>query len=484
MTADRPAALARAEADAPCGRPATGSACAFPLAPLTSFRHRRPGRPVPGAGRRRRPRGGGGARSRRPACRGPSSARVRTSWSPTRGFAGPGAPPRARATGGRRGTARRSAPAGRCRCPRSSGVALSHGLAGLEFGVAIPATLGGAVRMNAGAHHGVDGRGGPVGGCLRARPGGAGARAGAPRRVRLPALGAAGGSIVVEATLGLRPGDPAAIRREMEEARAWRRETQPLAEPNCGSVFKNPEGDHAARLVEAAGAKGRAVGRRAGVREARELHRGLARGDRLGRAGSSSARCSAWSRTASACPWNGRCSLSATSTARDGLTRRLGPRRRLRSTGRAGGGCWRWRSPSWSPAASRGSANSPVFRMRHLHVTGVRHLSQADVARLAGLTSRTNVIWMSGGERGAAAGGGSMDRLGRRFPAPARRDRHRHPGADRRGAVAAARAAVPAGLGRRTVLGPQRPRPASRCPSCDWRTLSRGRPRPPRPIAA
>ena len=62
------------------------------------------------------------------------------------------------------------------------------------------------------------------------------------------------------ATLGLRPGDAGAIRREMEEARAWRRATQPLAEPNCGSVFRNPEGDHAARLVEAAGAQGLAVG--------------------------------------------------------------------------------------------------------------------------------------------------------------------------------------------------------------------------------
>jgi UDP-N-acetylmuramate dehydrogenase len=46
----------------------------------------------------------------------------------------------------------------------------------------------------------------------------------------------------------------------MDEARAWRRATQPLAEPNCGSVFKNPPGDHAARLVEAVGAKGMSVG--------------------------------------------------------------------------------------------------------------------------------------------------------------------------------------------------------------------------------
>ena len=59
----------------------------------------------------------------------------------------------------------------------------------------------------------------------------------------------------------------------MDEAREWRRATQPLAEPNCGSVFTNPQGTHAARLIEAAGAKGRRVGGADGVDEARELHR-------------------------------------------------------------------------------------------------------------------------------------------------------------------------------------------------------------------
>jgi len=144
--------------------------------------------------------------------------------------------------------------------PALSGVALSHGLAGLEFAVAIPATLGGAIRMNAGAHHGsmdrvvrwVDVFEPARRGRVRVDAVDAGF---VYRRSALPAR-----SIVVEAMLDLHPGDPVAIRREMEGARAWRRETQPLAEPNCGSVFKNPEGDHAARLVEAAGAKGRAVG--------------------------------------------------------------------------------------------------------------------------------------------------------------------------------------------------------------------------------
>ena len=73
-------------------------------------------------------------------------------------------------------------------------------------------------------------------------------------------MGLPEGSVVIGATVLLRPGAPEEIRGEMDEARAWRKATQPLAEPNCGSVFKNPPGDHAARLVEAAGAKGLTVG--------------------------------------------------------------------------------------------------------------------------------------------------------------------------------------------------------------------------------
>jgi UDP-N-acetylmuramate dehydrogenase len=144
--------------------------------------------------------------------------------------------------------------------PALSGVALAHSLAGLEFGVAIPASLGGAVKMNAGAHtrsisdvvERID---------LFSIPRGAGESIDAGeagfsyRHSALPV-----GTIVVGATAGLAGGEPTEIRREMDEARRWRRATQPLAEPNCGSVFKNPSGDHAARLVEAAGAKGLSVG--------------------------------------------------------------------------------------------------------------------------------------------------------------------------------------------------------------------------------
>jgi UDP-N-acetylmuramate dehydrogenase len=144
--------------------------------------------------------------------------------------------------------------------PALAGVALSHGLSGLEFGVAIPATLGGAVRMNAGAHgHEMatalewidlfDLEGGRSERISREEAGFDYRGSGLPSR-----------GVVVGATAHLVPDEPDAIRTRMDEAREWRRRTQPLAEPNCGSVFKNPPGGHAARLIEEAGGKELSVG--------------------------------------------------------------------------------------------------------------------------------------------------------------------------------------------------------------------------------
>ena len=144
--------------------------------------------------------------------------------------------------------------------PALANVALRHSLAGLEFGVAIPATLGGAVRMNAGAHGGTvaevlerivtyrlrDGRSETV----EAQDAGFGYRRSALEE----------DAVVTGAVLRLEAADANEVRARMDEAREWRRRTQPLAEPNCGSVFTNPEGDHAARLIEAAGGKGRRIG--------------------------------------------------------------------------------------------------------------------------------------------------------------------------------------------------------------------------------
>jgi UDP-N-acetylmuramate dehydrogenase len=133
-------------------------------------------------------------------------------------------------------------------------------LAGLEFAAGIPATVGGSVRMNAGAHGGetadllvevdvaVPGDRTPT--TVKRDDMGFGYR-----QSRLPAR-----SVVVSARWELAPGDPAEIRRKLDELRAWRRATQPLRQRNCGSVFTNPAGDSAGRLVDAAGLKGRRRG--------------------------------------------------------------------------------------------------------------------------------------------------------------------------------------------------------------------------------
>lgn len=144
--------------------------------------------------------------------------------------------------------------------PAFAGVALRHRLSGLEFGVAIPASFGGAVRMNAGAH------GRAVGDVLETIevfdletssvefvP-----AAAAELDYRASHLPSAG--VVVGGTVRLTPAPEEAIRDAMQEAREWRRATQPLSDPNCGSVFKNPPGDHAARLIEAIGGKDLSVG--------------------------------------------------------------------------------------------------------------------------------------------------------------------------------------------------------------------------------
>jgi UDP-N-acetylmuramate dehydrogenase len=144
--------------------------------------------------------------------------------------------------------------------PALAGVALRHELAGLAFGVAIPASLGGAVRMNAGAH------GGQMSDVVEAVDVFE-LRAGLARSIAAKEAGfayrrsaLADGAVVVGARLSLRPGDGGDIRSEMDAARVWRRETQPIAEPNCGSVFTNPPGAHAAALIESAGLKGHTVG--------------------------------------------------------------------------------------------------------------------------------------------------------------------------------------------------------------------------------
>jgi UDP-N-acetylmuramate dehydrogenase len=80
-------------------------------------------------------------------------------------------------------------------------------------------------------------------------------------RFKDAAHGAAGpDEIVLAAVFQLQPADPAAIKSRLDDIRRWRREHQPLGIPSAGSVFRNPPGDSAGRLIDALGLKGYRVG--------------------------------------------------------------------------------------------------------------------------------------------------------------------------------------------------------------------------------
>ncbi|MDQ6950460.1 MAG: UDP-N-acetylmuramate dehydrogenase [Mariprofundales bacterium] len=146
-----------------------------------------------------------------------------------------------------------------CRMSQVAARCADAGLAGAEFMATVPGNIGGGVAMNAGAfghqfsdilqrvallHR--DGRREAVA---------ADALKMAYRHSVLPT-----GALVVGAEFELQRDDAEAIRGRIRAMRTKRGVSQPLAQPNCGSVFKNPPGDHAARLIEAAGLKGERCG--------------------------------------------------------------------------------------------------------------------------------------------------------------------------------------------------------------------------------
>lgn len=135
------------------------------------------------------------------------------------------------------------------------------GLSGLEFGLAIPGTVGGAVWANAGAHER------DVAGVLESAtvllPDGS------ERVLAANELGFgyrhsrfkdAPGEIVLAAVFRLARAEPDAIRARLDDIRRWRREHQPLGIPSAGSMFRNPPGDSAGRLIDALGLKGSRIG--------------------------------------------------------------------------------------------------------------------------------------------------------------------------------------------------------------------------------
>jgi UDP-N-acetylmuramate dehydrogenase len=136
---------------------------------------------------------------------------------------------------------------------------IRDGLKGLSFAVGIPGTVGGAVVMNAGTE--------------------LGSTWDVIERVKLllphgevvdvtPAEVAVGyrfaalpeHSVVLEATLRAEHGSPLEVREEVRQLYRYRRERQPLSYPNAGSIFKNPPGEHAGRLIDQLGLKGYRIG--------------------------------------------------------------------------------------------------------------------------------------------------------------------------------------------------------------------------------
>ena len=137
--------------------------------------------------------------------------------------------------------------------------AFKRAIGGFEFAVGTPGTVGGALRMNAGTADEWIGQ--RVVSVTTYRPGrGLARRRGDEIAWGYRASSFAADEVILECELAAEAADPYRVRDKMEGNLARRKGCQPLSEPTCGSVFKNPEGASAGRLIEAAGLKGAEVG--------------------------------------------------------------------------------------------------------------------------------------------------------------------------------------------------------------------------------
>jgi UDP-N-acetylmuramate dehydrogenase len=148
---------------------------------------------------------------------------------------------------------------GGARLPSAAAKAAGWGLSGLEFGINIPGTAGGAVRMNANAY------GGQLAEVLEwvdvCRAGGRERREPGQRGFAYRSSNLGDGEVVARVSFRLVPGEPEEIKATLAEMRAKRREAQPSGIKTFGSTFKNPEGPRAGersagQLLEAAGCRG------------------------------------------------------------------------------------------------------------------------------------------------------------------------------------------------------------------------------------
>jgi UDP-N-acetylmuramate dehydrogenase len=152
----------------------------------------------------------------------------------------------------------------RAASPKVARYAATHGYVGAEFLAGIPGTVGGALAMNAGCYGSETWdrvervlmlcRSGEM---RERKPGDFDI---AYRHVALRAAELGTDEWFAAAWFGFDRGDSATARRRIKQLLQQRIGSQPLALPNAGSVFRNPPGDHAARLIEACGLKGYAIG--------------------------------------------------------------------------------------------------------------------------------------------------------------------------------------------------------------------------------
>jgi UDP-N-acetylmuramate dehydrogenase len=138
---------------------------------------------------------------------------------------------------------------------------VEHGLSGLEFACGIPGSVGGWIAMNAGIPERE-----MKDVVLEVEV--MAANGAAPRPLRRDELdfayralrGLSDGALILSALFEVRAGSPGRVKAEVERLLAKRSGAQPLNRPSCGSVFKNPPGDFAGRLIESVGLKGRRIG--------------------------------------------------------------------------------------------------------------------------------------------------------------------------------------------------------------------------------
>jgi len=138
---------------------------------------------------------------------------------------------------------------------------VEHGRSGLEFACGIPGSVGGWIAMNAGIPERE-----VKDAVLEVEV--MDASGTAPRHLRRDELdfryralrGLADGAVILSALFEVRTESPERVKAEVERLLAKRSDAQPLNRPSCGSVFKNPPGDYAGRLIESVGLKGRRIG--------------------------------------------------------------------------------------------------------------------------------------------------------------------------------------------------------------------------------